>query len=160
MSKSFYSSAACPSLDDAIMLICEEEVGVYTVSTDAPSDFQSLCDHLEAGNTIEVYSGGSDFTIFSDPKVNYSFRAWHDWCHWKTGADFSLKGEIEVCEYHILQLQRYFSVELVKEWSEYIFAEIVGQRVYYEIYNEHVVDQRAFTLAFLDCPARALNQRW
>ena len=46
---------------------------------------------------------GADNTIFGAPEVNYAFRAWHDWCHWMGGFDFSLYGECATCNMQIEQ---------------------------------------------------------
>src|SRR3712207_4164474 len=70
----------------------------FDVSPDAPSTFEELKAHLDAGNRMVVWSGGSEKTIYVDPTVNYAFRAWHDWHHWRHSLPFTPDGERAVCE--------------------------------------------------------------
>src|SRR5438067_89761 len=59
--------------------------GGYDVSSSAPSSFRELVRHLDDGGRMTVYGGGSEGTIFADNEVNYAFRAWHDWTHYRHG---------------------------------------------------------------------------
>lgn len=65
----------------------------YEVKDIAPNTFEAMIKNYSERKVITVWSGGSDATIFSDAKVNYAFRAWHDATHVKHGYDFSLQGE-------------------------------------------------------------------
>ena len=42
-----------------------------------------------------VYSGGSEQTIYGDPEVNFAFRAWHDWCHWRGATTSRLRASAQ-----------------------------------------------------------------
>jgi hypothetical protein len=44
-------------------------------ATDAPDTYEKLKAHLDAGERLVVYSGGSQHTIYADPAVNHAFRA-------------------------------------------------------------------------------------
>lgn len=86
-----------PALNQAILNLAKQSVGEFEISDDAPSTYAQLCSHLDAGKTLVVAQEGSAQTIFGDPRINYAFRAWHDWCHWSGGFDFSLQGETNTC---------------------------------------------------------------
>jgi len=62
-----------------------------------PETYEELIALLDAGGRMLVYSGASERTIYGDPEVNYAFRAWHDWCHWRGRYDFSYEGERAAC---------------------------------------------------------------
>lgn len=148
-------------LNDAIIEITNRLVGPFKVSNDAPGTFRELKAHLDTGKRVVVAREGSEQTIFGDPEVNYAFRAWHDWCHWKGGYDFSIEGEMATCNMQIEQLYAIFGVsETTKRWSRYIIAEVIGQRRYYERYREYLSDQRAFVTAYMHDPTQALQRKW
>ena len=63
----------------------------HTVKDIAPDSFASLKGASTSG--LVVYSGGSDNTIYGDPRVNWAFRAWHDKLHLDLNAPFTLQGE-------------------------------------------------------------------
>jgi hypothetical protein len=129
----------------------------YDVSDDAPSTFRGLCKHLDSGGRMTVYRGGSEATIFADNEVNYAFRAWHDWTHWRHGHDFSLAGEVLTYHQQVTDLKKIFGDSpVVQRWATLLYADIVGQRTYYEIHRDFVRDQRAFLDSFLRDPAGTL----
>lgn len=130
----------------------------FDVSDDAPSSYEALIQHLNAGNRMVVYSGGAEGTIYADPQVNYAFRAWHDWCHWKGANDFTIPGEIGVYTMQVSHLKERFSD--VNRWSWILYAEVVGQRLYYSRYKTYVEDQRSFIAAYLTDPHAALSRMW
>lgn len=70
----------------------------FDVSEDAPANLDELWELLDAGKRMVVWSGGSNHTIYGCPEVNWSFRAWHDWCHWRGGHDTTLEGELACCD--------------------------------------------------------------
>src|SRR5208282_1357378 len=82
----------------AVLTMCSRLLpGGYDVSLAAPETYEELIAHLDAGGRMVVYSGGSERTIYGDPEVNFAFRAWHDWCHWRGRHDFSQEGERVAC---------------------------------------------------------------
>ena len=87
-----------PNLNAAILAIAKRLFpDGFDVSDDAPDTYEKLKAHLDAGNRMLVYGGGSQHTIYADPAVNHAFRAWHDWTHWTGQHDLTFKGEIAVC---------------------------------------------------------------
>jgi len=124
--------------------------GGYDVSDTAPETYEELIAHLDAGGRMVVYSGGSQLTIYSDPEVNFAFRAWHDWCHWRGRHDFSHGGERAACAMqgdHLITL--YGESAQTLRWWRILHAEIIGQRDYFDRHGEFPEDQRAFVAAYL-----------
>jgi hypothetical protein len=100
---------------------------------------------------IVVWSGASDATIFGDPEVNYTFRAWHDWCHWRGRLPFDFKGEQGVCEMqcgHLLSL--YGDSNRTRRWCRIVDAEVIGQRLYFDRFGRLPSDQYDFVVAYLN----------
>ena len=127
----------------------------FDVSDDAPSTYKDLCAHLDAGNRMLVFKGGSDHTIYSSPEVNWALRAWHDWCHWRGHHDLTTDGERAVCDMQMQHL-RELDGSQAERWGRIIRAEIVGQAEYYRLHKRFPDDQRGFAEAYMSCPAAAL----
>ena len=122
----------------------------FDVSADAPATFEELKAHLDAGKRMVVFSGGSGATIYADPEVNWCFRAWHDWCHWRGNHPLSLKGEHATCAMqaqHLLTL--YGNGPSVRRWIRIIHAEIIGQADFYRDHGHFPVDQYEFVARYL-----------
>lgn len=104
----------------------------FDVSDTAPDSYEALVACFESGARYVVYAGGSENTIYGDPKVNYHFRAWHDWCHWQGKHNFSFQGEYATyqmqCE-HLAQL--YGNDETTERWRRILFADVIGQKLYF-----------------------------
>lgn len=129
----------------------------FDVSADAPGTFNALKAHLDAGKRMVVYGGGCEGTIYADPAVNYAFRAWHDWCHWRGDHDFFEPGEQAVCTMQCLQLMELYGVnEQTARWVKILQAEVVGQRIYYQYHKRYIDDQRGFIEAYLTNPEDTL----
>lgn len=148
-------------LNDAVLELAARYVPVFIVADDAPSTYRQLQEHMDAGKTMIVASEGSNNTIFAVPEVNFAFRAWHDWCHWKGGFDFSLYGESAACCMQLDQMYGRFGVNWhTNQWAEYLKAEVIGQRQYYEKYCAYIDDQRGFVAAYVTNPALTLERKW
>jgi hypothetical protein len=134
----------------------------FDVSEQAPSTLEELKGHLADGKRMLVYKGGSDRTIYGDPEVNWCFRAWHDWCHWRGEHDLTHDGEQAVCamqNQHLLAL--YGSGETLDRFCKIIDAEVIGQAEYYRYHKRFPDDQHGFVKAYLECPGAALMwPRW
>lgn len=129
----------------------------FDVADDAPHTFEALKAHLDVGRRLVVWSGGSRATICADPRVNYAFRAWHDWCHWRGNHDLSLDGEIATCEMQCRQLvARYGDAERTRYWCAIVRAEIVGQGLFYHRHKRFAENQRGFVLECLRYPEAAI----
>ena len=139
------------SLNVAIMHIATKLFPTgFDVSLDALATFDELKAHLDAGKRMVVFSGGSGTTIYGDPEVNWCFRAWHDWCHWRGSHPLSLKGERATCvmqAQHLLTL--YGNGPQVRRWIRIIHAEIIGQADFYRDHGHFPVDQYGFVVWYL-----------
>lgn len=132
----------------------------YEVADAAPGTYRELVDHMDAGKRLVVYSGGSDYTIFGDPAVNYAFRAWHDCTHYNYECDFSTVGEMFTCNQQITDIINVFGADIAQQCIPYLVAEIIGQSFYYKKYGEYISDQRGFALAYMHSPQEALKSKW
>jgi hypothetical protein len=122
----------------------------FAVAEDAPQTYEKLITRLDAGLGMAVYSGGSDRTIFGRPDVNYAFRAWHDWCHWRGHHDFSFKGERAACAMQAKHLVALFGDgRCTRQWQRILHAEIIGQREYFDRHGAFPEDQHAFVERYL-----------
>lgn len=83
-------------------------------------------------------------TIFGNKDTNLAFRAWHDAIHIQHDLPFTLKGELEV--YNIMQSQLHHNYYFEKLL---LYADIVGQSLYYEKHNAFPDNQRNFVIDFL-----------
>ena len=141
----------------AILKICKRLLpGGYDVAEVAPETYEQLIAHLDAGRRMLVYSGGAEWTIYGDPEVNYAFRAWHDWCHWRGRHDFSLDGERATCAMqgkHLVAL--YGESSQTARWRRILHAEVIGQRKYFDRHGVFPDDQRAFVESYLRTEAQA-----
>lgn len=112
----------------------------------APATFAELKARLDAGKRHIVDGASSDNTIFACPETNCAFRAWHDWCHYRGGHDFTLNGEAKVarmqCE-HVRLL--YGNGASFERFAKLILCEVIGQAAYYAANGRFPADQRAFT---------------
>lgn len=125
----------------------------FDVSPDAPATFDGVCARMGSGR-YTVNSGYSDNTIFACPETNWSFRAWHDWCHWKGQHAFTLDGEAAVARMQIDHVRAlYGEGPTLDAFSQLILAEVVGQAAYYAACGEFPADQRAFVRDYLRNPA-------
>jgi hypothetical protein len=134
----------------------------YLVSeTEAPATYEALRERLNSGQPMMVYSGASDNTIFGDREVNWAFRAWHDWCHWKGGYDFTSEGEAAACEMQVEHIKTlYGDNEETQLWADILRAEVNGQAQYEAIHGEFPKDQKAFIREYLKAPEVALFARF
>ena len=137
MTESLTTTPLDAELDAAILKISAHFVPTFKIADDAPSTYKALKRRLDLGLEMVVYGGGSGTTIFGDPEVNHAFRAWHDWCHWRAEADFSLQGETEVCNLMLQHLHVFYGLtSRTCYWQSILVAEIIGQSRYYEKYND------------------------
>src|SRR5271165_6419839 len=81
----------------ATLHIANQLTGGFRVSEDAPKSYEELMERTAREGIITVHPGHSLDTIYGDPEVNYSARAWHDWCHVVGRHDFSVEGEVACC---------------------------------------------------------------
>lgn len=147
-----------PELNDAILRIvnCIFPKGIE-VSDSAPNTYEALCARLDAGRTMCVWSGASECTIYADARVNYAFRAWHDWCHWKGRFPFTSSGERAACAMQMAGLRAWYGPSLkVVRWCSIIHAEVVGQQEYFSKFWNFPEDQCGFVRKYV----KDMSSRW
>ena len=110
-------------------------------SSDAPSNLEDL---KAVADDIPILDQFNEDNIFGDPDVNMMFRAWHDSVHIKHDLPMDLLGETRAA---FIQ-----AAELPSDWwfeRFLLMTEITGQVCYYEVHNNFVNTQRAFTINVL-----------
>jgi len=130
----------------------------FDVSPNAPNTFEELKAHLDTGKRMVVFSGGSDASIYADPEVNWCFRAWHDWCHWRGNHPLSLAGECATCAMqaqHLLTL--YGNGPSVRRWIAILHAEIIGQADFYRDHGHFPDNQYEFVTRYLSVQSRRVQ---
>ncbi|WP_424363080.1 hypothetical protein [Methylocystis parvus] len=146
--------------DAAVVRLSRLTAGNFLVADDAPQTYEELIRQVEGQGVFIVWSGSSEQTIYSDPQINFAFRAWHDWCHWRGRHDFSPAGEIAVARMQRKQLiALYGDTPHTRLWCRIIDAEVVGQMLYRQLHGDFPADQRAFVATYLDVRAIAADTR-
>lgn len=127
----------------------------YHGTLTAPNTFKDLkawADSHKVGvDSLPVFSGGCDHTIYVNPEDNILFRAWHDLIHLELDASFSLEDEKRVFARHVEQLKAIGAPKCV---IDAIHADGVAQVEYYYKYREYVVNQELFVI---DCLNRSVE---
>lgn len=99
---------------------------------------------------VSVNTGFSDRTIFGHPSVNWSFRAWHDYCHLLGGFGFDKTGERNASLLQTEQLETEFAGHpRLEYWKKILDIEVNGQLEYLERTGSFPTDQYEFTLSEL-----------
>lgn len=126
----------------------------WAVSENVPEHWTEVKDYIQRTGTIVVWSGGSEQTIYEDPKVNYQFRAWHDYFHFVLDQPFTTDGETVVAEAQVrvataILKGAHARHRLIQLVSELIMCEITEQACGYFATGKFEDDQVAFTLKHL-----------
>jgi hypothetical protein len=121
----------------------------YDVGETAPSSLAELNDHIERTGRMLVWNGASDHTIFGGSgEMNWAFRAWHDWAHWRYQLPFNEAGERAAAFVQVAHLVRlYGDDDDVVDMAALVLTEVMGQAQHKNRAGEFPPDQRAFTLA-------------
>jgi hypothetical protein len=152
------TAAACPldrGFNVAVLQIAARLFPTgFDAAPDAPEDFDSLREHVARTGRMCVSDGASDATIFADAEVNLAFRAWHDHCHLRIGADFSPEGEAAACAEQARDLRTLYPGHAdLPRWLAILHAEVVGQGEHLARHGAFPVDQAAFVRSYLTQPA-------
>ncbi len=143
------------SLELQILAMCERPAP-YTIEavpmgSGAPTTYQELLDQSLTGGDgsmrIPVWTGASDYTIWSCREANWLFRAWHDSHHILLGADFSREGEQHVARYESTLIRG--EAECTVLWFE-----TEGQQEYKARHGVYPENQRDFVR---DCIVRGIH---
>ena len=116
----------------------------YDVGDNAPHTIPDLiaCAGARFGR-IRVWPGGTESAIYADETVNWRFRAWHDDCHLKTLAGFTVVDEIRLGS-----IQRGLAARFGDLFAEIVYCEIAGQAEYFLETGRFLENQRRFTLDY------------
>lgn len=122
--------------------------------SNAPSTFTELIDwRAWASDTdsMPVYDGGSELTIYSHDRYNYAFRAWHDKIHLDLNLGFGKLDEMAVCAEHVRQMRAHqVMFNLTDEDIRALQYDVAGQVLYYYNRKEYVHDQARFVQVCFD----------
>lgn len=111
---------------------------------DIQGTFNRHLERFKQSKTIHIWTGASENTIFGDPKINHFFRCWHDYTHLKYELDYTPLNEIHVCALQMAELDNTMLFERLL-----INAEITGQILYFNNFNDFPINQRKFAYNFL-----------
>lgn len=125
----------------------------------APSSLAELTAHVARTGRILVSGEHSGCTIYGDPEINYAFRAWHDWHHWKGQFAFDEKGERLTYEAQARDLDTIYGPRTAAPLKRILHAEVIGQWEHERAWGAFPVDQRAFVAAYLAHGSRAVLLR-
>jgi hypothetical protein len=119
------------------------------------SDLVAAWDNCKRiGGPVIVSDLHCERTVFSSPDVNMAFRAWHDYRHITTSAEFDHEGEYLVHEAMMLDLYHWFGgkpapVGAYSRTMALLDCENIGQLEYWKVYGSPPDDQRTFALGYL-----------
>ncbi len=123
----------------------------YDVGANAPDSLESLTAHINAKKRMIVWNGASETSIFADSEINYAFRAWHDWCHWKGQFPFNEAGEREVFNMQSDHIRLFFGdTPESREFIKLLHIEVIAQGDHFRATGEFPHDQMAFTRNYLE----------
>lgn len=108
------------------------------VSDFAPQTIEDVVRTYRETNSLVIWSGGSESTIYVDPQVNYLFRAMHDMTHILVGADFSMEGETRTALHQMSKVGT--------EFGKIIQIEVIEQARYFFQTGSFLEDQVQFTI--------------
>ena len=104
----------------------------------APETIEDLIKNYRERKIITIWDGASDNTIYGDPKVNFAFRAWHDYTHAILNTDFTLSGETVTALHQARQVG--------DKNGNIIIAEVVAQAQHFFDTGDFPADQWDFVL--------------
>lgn len=118
------------------------EARPLVLEVDASTSVAQFAAFVATRGVMTVWDGASDRTIWRDARVNHAFRAWHDDCHLRVAAPFTLAGERRACEEQIRQLlAAYPGAHAI---ARTIYVEVIGQAEHYATFGTFPEDQVAF----------------
>lgn len=138
-----------PRLNAAVVTLARRLFPLgFDVLDTSPSTLEDLVASVKETGRFPVWSGASDDTIYADREINYAFRAWHDWCHWRYALPFNAEGEREAAYVQVAHLVRLYGGEDdVIAMAALVLCEVIGQAEAYGSHGKFPDSQRAFTEA-------------
>lgn len=91
----------------------------------APNSWPDLFNHVQRTGRMAVSGSTDPEDVFRDSYTYHAFRAWHDWVHLFTGAQFTLTGEAIAARCQESQLAVMFGEEKAKRWMKFVHDEII-----------------------------------
>lgn len=125
---------------------------LLVVSDSAPDTYETLRDEFYKNNTLCVSSAHSETSIYPDVRHNVLFRFHHDLMHMKYKRTFSFADEVQAAHdgfSDICAAMKDIRPEDRAFLRDVYFADTIGQATYYQKWGEHVQDQQAFVLKYL-----------
>lgn len=133
----------------------------FDLAADAPDSLEKLNAHVARTGRIQVWNGASDQTIFGDAEINYAFRAWHDWSHWRGQHAFTPRGEAAVARMQVTHIRAlYGRGRVARKLARMVRAEVIGQIRHHLRHGAFPEDQASFAATYLLAPAAALWRVW
>lgn len=139
----------------ALERFIDDAAPLHYVAKDAPDSYEELAEFYETlmqGEPIPVSGDGCANSIYSNPGVNHSWRAYHGGIHIVHELDFSVEDETQAMEIqlaHMLDNDEHYCFQ--PEDYEAVKADVLGQRMYYVRYGKYVNDQARFVASCLAC---------
>lgn len=116
----------------------------FTVSDYAPQTVAELLASWGETRTLVIWSGGTETAIYRDPRINWVFRAWHDWSHVRTRIGFTVDDEVILANWQCGEAGRIGSL-----FADVVWLEIAGQALEYRRTGGFLPNQTEWTLAQL-----------
>lgn len=124
---------------DSLASLLDATAGRVHKSSDSGAGWLTEGDGPFHGMRIPVWAGASARIIWSGPRVNWLFRAWHDCTHIETASDFDQDGELRVARAQCALIEG-------KPERAILWAETAGQVLYHCAHGAFPQDQRRFVL--------------
>lgn len=131
--------------------ICRVNNISYEESMFAPESFEGIIKGFAEAfmnrKPFYVSSVGCDETVYIAPYINWAFRFWHDYLHFKHNLTLSFIDELMVSNIHVHEVELEFGVNSLE--AKIMQIDTAAQAMYYQIHKDFVVDQLAFCKAMI-----------
>jgi len=132
----------------------------FRVASEAPDTWAKVQASFARNGKITVWSGESSNTVYSAPRVNWAFRAWHDSIHLAHGLDFSLRGEERTAERQCAALWKLTRDRVLRKFGEALLEIEIVDQARIAVYTGKFIDnQREFVVNKLEQRGLKLCER-
>lgn len=124
----------------------------FDVKDEAPSTDADMVRHYNETGRLCIWAGASEGTVYGEPRHNWMYRAWHDWCHIQSGVCNRRHGPLGCFEPRAERDVTRWQAGPVDStlFQQIVLADTGGQVIYYEREGDFPVDQAAFTVALVN----------
>lgn len=133
-------------------MFLRERAPLHHPTPNAPNTWTALAkwgeENLLHQDSLPVYDGGCENSVYDTPYLNHCFRAWHDSLHLELDLDFSLKSELKIALAHRDEIR---DLGLSTRDQDIVVADVAAQALYYDRFGVFVEDQQRFVADVLDC---------